>query len=203
MKPLSKLSLREGKVKHIGLSECSADSLRRAYTIHSISAVQVEYSPWTTDIESSSVNLLSTCRELGVAVVAYSPLGRGFLTGRFKSRADFEEGDFRLNNPRFTDENFPKNLELVEKIQAVADKKGVSPGQLTLAWLMKQGENIIPIPGTKKIKYLEENLGGLNVSLDDSDEKEIRDIIQSATVSGSRYADYGMKEAFRDTVAKK
>ena len=133
-------------MRHIGVSEVSAATLRRAHAVHPISALQIEYSPWTLDIESDSTDVLRTARELGVAIVAYSPLGRGFLTGKYKSPDDFEEGDFRKSNPRFSRENFAKNLELVDRIKALAEKKGCTPGQLTLAWLLEQGEDIIPIP---------------------------------------------------------
>ena len=156
---------RAGKVKYLGLSECSSESLRRACKVHPISTVQIEYSPFTMDIEDPKIALLKTCRELGVATVAYSPLGRGLLTGQYKSNADFEEGDWRRTAPRFSAENFPKNLQLVDKLGEIAKVKGCTTGQLTLAWLMNQGDDIIPIPGTKKIKYLEENMGALNVKL--------------------------------------
>jgi aryl-alcohol dehydrogenase-like predicted oxidoreductase len=155
------------------------------------------------DIETPQIDLLKTCRELGVAVVAYSPLGRGFLTGQYKSRADFEESDFRLNNPRFSEENFPKNLALVDKIKAIADKKGCTAGQLTLAWLMKQGPDIVPIPGTKKIKYLDENFGSLKVELTDAEDKEIRKVIEDAEVSGNRYQAGADKVLYMDTPEKK
>ena len=189
----------QGKIKYIGLSECSSESLRRAHKIHPISAVQIEYSPWTMDIEDPQIALLKTCRELGVAVVAYSPLGRGFLTGQYKSPADFEEGDFRKSNPRFSAENFPKNLQLVDQIKSLADKKGCTSGQLTLAWLMAQGEDIIPIPGTKKIKYLEENLGALKVKVTKEDDAFIRKAIGNADVHGSRYVEGMMQFCFADT----
>jgi aryl-alcohol dehydrogenase-like predicted oxidoreductase len=143
-------------------------------------AVQIEYSPFEIDIETPQVNLLKTCRELGVAVVAYSPLGRGMMTGAYTSPADFEEGDFRKYAPRFSKENFPKNLKLVEELQKIAKKKNCTAGQLTLAWLLAQGEDIIPIPGTKKIKYLEENLGALEVQLSGEEEKEIRALVEGA-----------------------
>ena len=164
--------------------------------------MQIEYSPWTLDIESSSTDILATARELGIAIIAYSPLGRGFLTGQYKSPDDFEEGDFRRGNPRFSKENFPKNLELVEKIKAIADKKGCTPGQLTLAWLMLQGEDIIPIPGTKKIPYLEENMGSLKVQITEEENAEIRKAIESAQISGSRYPEAGMKSVLSDTPEK-
>jgi len=178
---------KEGKIRYLGLSECSAESLRRAHAVHPIAAVQVEYSPFSMEIESPQYNLLKTCRELGVATVAYSPLGRGFLTGQFRSNKSFEPQDFRRYAPRFSDENFPKNLVLVDKIQALAKKKGCTPGQLTLAWLMRQGDDIIPIPGTKKIKYLEENLGALAVKLTEEEDKEVRDAVETAEVVGERY----------------
>lgn len=188
---------REGKVKYLGLSECSAKSLRRAHAVHPISAVQVEYSPFALEIEENG--LLDACRELGVAVVAYSPLGRGMLTGAYKSPDDFPEGDFRRYAPRFSKENFPKNLELVKKIDALAKKKGCSPGQLVLAWLLKQGENVVPIPGTKKIKYLEENLGAVKVVLSDAEAKEVRGMAESAEVSGGRYPEGMGASLYADT----
>lgn len=178
--------------------------------------MQIEYSPFAIDIEDSTVNLLKTCRELGVATVAYSPLGRsvfspnqsqyvltylnsGFVTGAYRSPDDFEEGDFRKFAPRFSAENFPKNLKLVDGLEALAKKKNCTSGQLTLAWLMAQGDDIIPIPGTKKIKYLEENLGALNVKLSDAEEKEIRDLVENAEVHGQRYPEAFMSHVFGDT----
>jgi aryl-alcohol dehydrogenase-like predicted oxidoreductase len=137
---------KEGKIDHLGLSEVSASTLRRAHAIHPISAVQVEYSPFALDIESPKIDLLRTCRELGIAIVAYSPLGRGFLTGQLKSPDDFEEGDFRKHAPRYSKTNFPKNLELVDQLVSFSGKKGCTPGQLSLAWLLAQGDDIIPIP---------------------------------------------------------
>ena len=138
------------------------------------------------DIEKPEPGLLNTCRELGIATVAYSPLGRGMLTGQYKSRADFPEGDFRLLAPRFSDENFPKNLALVEKLQKISARKGCTSGQLTLAWLINQGEDIFAIPGTKKIKYLDENMGALNVSLSQEEDREIRTAIEGAEMHGTR-----------------
>lgn len=137
---------KEGKIKYLGLSEVSAETLRRAHAVHPITCVQMEYSPFAMDIENPQIALLKTCRELGVATVAYSPLGRGFLTGAYKSRADFEEGDFRKHAPRYSDENFPKNLELVKHLQELAKKKGCTSGQLSLSWLLAQGDDIFPIP---------------------------------------------------------
>src|SRR6476619_1409906 len=156
--------VEQGKVRHIGLSEASPDTIRRAHAVHPISALQTEYSLWTRDPEDA---VLPTVRELGIGFVAYSPLGRGFLSGRFQSPDDFEEGDFRKHHPRFQGENFEKNLELVEKVKEIADEKGVTPSQLALAWVLAQGEDIVPIPGTKRIAYLEENAGALDVQLSD------------------------------------
>jgi len=135
----------EGKIKYLGLSECSSESLRRAHKVHPISAVQIEYSPFSLDIEDPQIDLLKTCRDLGVAIVAYSPIGRGMISGAIRKPEDFEEGDFRTFAPRFSKENFPKNLELVDKIDAIAKKKNVTASQLTLAWLLAQGKDIIPI----------------------------------------------------------
>lgn len=193
---------KEGKVKYIGLSECSAESLRRASKIAHIDAVQIEYSPFTLDIESPQIGLLKACRELGTAVVAYSPIGRGMLSGTLKSPDDFEEGDFRKYSPRFSAENFPKNLQLVEKIKGLAEKKGVTPAQLTLAWLLAQGDDIIPIPGTTKIERLEENLGALKVKLSADEVAEIRTAVEAAEVAGSRYPEGFAKSLFADTPAR-
>lgn len=161
--------------------------------------MQIEYSPFTTDIEDPKIALLKTCRELGVATVAYSPLGRGFVTGQYRSPDDFEEDDFRKYSPRFSAENFPKNLKLVDEIVKLAQKKGCTPGQLTLAWLMAQGDDIIPIPGTKKIKYLEENVGALSVKLTHEEVEEIRKVVDAAEVHGLRYPERMMKLLFADT----
>lgn len=176
-----------GKVKHLGLSECSAESLRRACKVVHIDAVQVEYSPFSLDIESQEVDLLRACRELGVATVAYSPLGRGFLTGSIRSRDDFEENDFRLAAPRFSEENFHNNLRLVDTLKAIADKKACTTGQLTLAWLMRQGEDIIPIPGTTRVKNFDENMGSLKLHISEAEDKQIREALSKAEVTGTRY----------------
>lgn len=181
--------VKAGKVRHIGLSECSAATLRRAHAVHPIAAVQVEYSPFAMDIEYPTVKLLDTCKELGVALVAYSPLGRGMLTGKYHSRDQFDPDDFRLLSPRFSAENFHKNLELVHTLGEIASKKKVTPGQLTLAWLLAQGEEIIPIPGTTRIAALEENLDALHVKLSDEENAEIRASIEAAEVAGGRYAE--------------
>jgi aryl-alcohol dehydrogenase-like predicted oxidoreductase len=189
----------EGKIKYLGLSEVSSETLRRACKVHHIDAVQIEYSPFALEIESPEIDLLKTCRELGVAVVAYSPLGRGFMTGQYRSPDDFEEGDARRFWPRFLPENFPKNLKLVNQLVNLAQKKGCTAGQLTLAWLLAQGEDIIPIPGTKKIKYLEENLGALNVKLTKDEEQDIRKGIEACEVHGARYPDKMGGNLFADT----
>jgi aryl-alcohol dehydrogenase-like predicted oxidoreductase len=190
-----------GKVKYLGLSEVSSDTLRRAYKVHPIAAVQVEYSPFALEIESKQTDLLKTCRELGVAVVAYSPLSRGMLTGSIKSPDDFEEGDFRRMAPRFSAENFPNNLKLVDRISEIAKSKGVTPGQLTLAWLMAQGEDIFPIPGTTKKERLEENVGSVKVKLTTDEEKTIRKACEEAEVVGARYPENFMKACYADTPA--
>lgn len=189
----------EGKIKYLGLSEVSSETLRRAHKVHPISAVQVEYSPFALEIESKQINLLKTCRELGVAVVAYSPLSRGILSGALKSPDDFEEGDFRRFAPRFSPENFAKNLKLVERLTEIAKKKNVTPSQLTLAWLMAQGDDIFPIPGTTKISRLEENVGSLKVTLSKEDEEEIRKECNAAEIGGTRYPESFMQTCYADT----
>ncbi|PVH72082.1 Aldo/keto reductase [Cadophora sp. DSE1049] len=190
---------KEGKIKYLGLCEISSDTLRRACKIHHIDAVQIEYSPFSIEVEQPQFNLLNTCRELGVATVAYSPLGRGMLTGMYKSADDFEEGDSRRFLPRFSTENFAKNLKLVNGLVSLAKKKGCTSGQLTLAWLLAQGDDIIPIPGTKKIKYLEENIGSLDVNLNSDELQEIRQLIEGAEVHGTRYPEATMASLFADT----
>ncbi len=176
--------VKEGKVRALGLSEASAEILQRAAKVHPITALQSEYSLWTRDPEDGP---LQACRELGVTLVAYSPLGRGFLTGQLKTPADFAPDDFRRNNPRFQGENFQKNLALVEKVGALAKQKGCTPGQLALAWVMSRGD-VVPIPGTKRRKYLEENLGALDVQLGQEDLAEIEAVFPRSAVSGARYA---------------
>ncbi|KAI4098390.1 MAG: hypothetical protein LQ339_006445 [Xanthoria mediterranea] len=177
-----------GKVKYLGLSECTASTLRRACKIHPIHAYQIEYSPFSLDIEKEETALLATCRELGIATVAYSPLGRGMLTGQYTSIEDFDANDFRRSIPRFSQENFGRNLQLVEVLKGIAERKGCTSGQLTLAWLMCQGPDILPIPGTKKIKYLEENVGALKVHLTEDEEKVVREAVKGAEVWGTRVA---------------
>ena len=192
---------KEGKIRYLGLSECSAATLRRACKVHHIAAVQVEYSPFSMDIEQN--DLLKTCRELGVAVVAYSPFSRGFLTGTIKSRDDLDEDDRRRVMPRYNEENFHKNMELVHSITAIAEKKKCTPGQLTLAWLMAQGDDIIPIPGTTKAKNIDENMGSLQVKLTAEEEKEIREKVQAAEVTGDRYPKAMLGHLYSDTVPLK
>jgi aryl-alcohol dehydrogenase-like predicted oxidoreductase len=180
---------KEGKIKGIGLSEVSVDTLRRAHAVHPITALQSEYSLWTRDPEDG---ILQTCRELGIAFVAYSPLGRGFLTGQIKKIEDFEEGDYRRFSPRFQGENFTKNLELVKKTGELAKEKGCTPAQLALAWVLAQGDFIFPIPGTKHIRYLEENLGAINVHLTQKELEEIERIAPKNVASGLRYPEHAM-----------
>ncbi|KAL1296835.1 hypothetical protein AAFC00_004458 [Neodothiora populina] len=179
--------VEEGKIKYIGLSEVSADTLRRACKIHHVQAVQIEYSPFALEIESDEINVLSVARELGVAIVCYSPIGRGMFSGAIKSPDDFEEGDFRKMAPRFQPENFNKNLELVQALTAIADRKNITTAQLTLAWIMAQGDDFFPIPGTTNPKRLEENLGATKVYLSTEEEQEIRDACNKAEIAGTRY----------------
>ncbi|KAL8960573.1 MAG: hypothetical protein Q9193_002749 [Seirophora villosa] len=188
-----------GKVRYLGLSECTASTLRRACKIHPIHAYQIEYSPFSLDIEKRETALLETCRELGIATVAYSPLGRGMLTGQYTSIDDFDVNDFRRSIPRFSKDNFGRNLQLVEVLRGIADKKGCTTGQLTLAWLMCQGADIFPIPGTKKIKYLEENMGALEIRLTEAEERVIREAVEGAEVWGTRVAETLMRGLVMDT----
>ncbi|PIG86876.1 hypothetical protein AARAC_009009 [Aspergillus arachidicola] len=178
---------REGKIRYIGLSEVSARTLRRAHAVHPISALQVEYSLFTLEIEARGIDLLDVCRELDVAVVAYSPLGRGMLTGKYKDPSDFEEGDFRKLAPRYSHENFANNLKLVDSLHRMAHQKGCTGSQLVLAWLLAQGNDIIPIPGTTRIQNLDENIGALHVSLSQDEIKDIRGKVEQATIYGERY----------------
>jgi aryl-alcohol dehydrogenase-like predicted oxidoreductase len=175
-----------GKVRHLGLSEASPETIRRAHAVHEITALQTEYSLWTRDPEDQ---ILPTVRELGIGFVAYSPLGRGFLSGRFRSPADFEEGDFRRYHPRFQGENFQKNLELVEKVKEIADEKGVTAGQLALAWVLSQGEDVVPIPGTTKVKNLEENVAAAEIELSDDELTRLDAVAPNGAAAGDRYAD--------------
>lgn len=177
---------RQGKIKYLGLSEVSSDTLRRAHAVHPISAVQVEYSPFVLDIEDPKIGLLNTCRELGVSIVAYCPLGRGFLTGTIKSRDDIK-GDYREFWPRFSEENFHKNLILVDQIKAIAERRKITSAQATLAFLLAQGPDIIPIPGTKRIVALEENMAALKIVLSAEEIAAIRKAAEAAVPAGDRY----------------
>lgn len=178
--------VQAGLVRHIGLSEVSSETLRRAHKVHPITAVQSEYSLWTRDPEDG---FLDTLRELGVGFVAYSPLGRGFLTGAFKTPEDIPDTDFRKYNPRFQGENFYKNLELVQKIEEFAAAKNATPAQVALAWVLAQGQDIVPIPGTKRVKYLADNLGSLNVKLTQTELDQLDAIAPKDAVAGTRYPD--------------
>jgi len=177
--------VKAGKVRYLGLSEASAETLGRAYKVHPIAALQSEYSLWTRDPENNG--MLTACRELGVSLVAYSPLGRGFLTGTITRPEDFAEDDYRAHSPRFQGENFVRNLKLVEKVKELAKAKGCTPSQLALAWVLAQGEDIVPIPGTKRRKYLDENIGALEVRLDPADLKAIDEIFPPDAAAGARY----------------
>lgn len=178
--------VQAGKVRFLGLSEASAATLRRANAVYPITALQSEYSLWTRDPEEE---VLPTCRELGIGFVAYSPLGRGFLSGQFRSPEDLPADDFRRHNPRFQGENFQKNLRLVEAVQDMAREKGCTPSQLALAWLLAQGNDIVPIPGTKRVKYLEENLGALDVHLNADDLAQLEAVFPLGAAAGERYPD--------------
>ena len=182
--------VRAGKVAHLGLSEASAQTIRRAVREHPITALQTEYSLWTRDPEDE---LLPTCRELGIGFVAYSPLGRGFLTGRFRSVDDLPADDYRRQSPRFQGENFQKNLDLVTRVEAIARRKRCTPSQLALAWVLAQGEDIVPIPGTKQRKYLEENVRALEVELTAADLEEIDAAAPVGVAAGARYNEASMR----------
>lgn len=177
--------VREGKVRYLGLSEASAETLKRAYKEHPIVALQSEYSLWTRDPEVNG--MLSACRELEVSLVAYSPLGRGFLTGAITRPEDIDPNDYRAHSPRFQGENFFRNLRLVEKVKELAQAKGCTPSQLALAWVLAQGEDIIPIPGTKRRKYLDENVGSLKVRLSPDELRALHEIFPPDAASGPRY----------------
>ena len=179
--------VKEGKIRHIGLSEASAETLRRAAAVHPITALQTEYSLWTRDVEAE---ILPTCRELGIGFVPYSPLGRGFLSGRFSSPDDLDAGDFRRHGPRFTGDNLEANLELAAKVAEIAEAKGCTPAQLALAWVLAQGDDIVPIPGTKRRKYLEQNAAAVDVELTAEDLARIDAELPSA--AGDRYDETGM-----------
>jgi aryl-alcohol dehydrogenase-like predicted oxidoreductase len=177
--------VEQGKVKYLGLSEAGADTIRRAHAVHPITAVQTEYSLWSRDPEDNGV--LATVRELGIGFVPYSPLGRGFLTGAIRSMEDFDADDYRRSSPRFQGDNFAANLELVDKVKAIAADKGCTPGQLALAWVLAQGDDLVPIPGTKRLNYLDENLDALDVQLNGDDRAAIDTVFAAQAVSGTRY----------------
>jgi aryl-alcohol dehydrogenase-like predicted oxidoreductase len=175
-----------GKVRYLGISEAAPETIRKAHEVHPISALQTEYSLWSRDVEDE---ILPTVRELGIGFVPYSPLGRGFLTGQIQSFEDLPEDDYRRYSPRFQGENFEKNLELVDKVREVADEKGVAPSQLALAWLLHQGEDVVPIPGTKRRKYLEENAAAAEIELTDEDLGSIDEAAPKGVAAGDRYPD--------------
>jgi aryl-alcohol dehydrogenase-like predicted oxidoreductase len=181
--------VRQGKVRELGLSEAAPATIRRANAVHPIAALQSEYSLWSRDVEDQ---ILPTCRELGIGFVAYSPLGRGFLTGRFRRFEDLPADDYRRNQPRFQGANFQKNLDLVAHLEQVAQQKRCTPSQLALAWLLAQGKDVVPIPGTKRLQYLEENVGALDVTLTPEDLRRIDAIAPQGVAAGQRYPEGGM-----------
>ncbi|MBA3984930.1 MAG: aldo/keto reductase [Acidimicrobiia bacterium] len=175
-----------GKVRHLGISEASADSLRRAHAVHPIAALQSEWSLWSRDIED---DIVPTCRELGIGIVPYSPLGRGFLTGDIRTTDDLAEFDFRKDLPRFQGDNFQRNLDLVDEVRTIADNKGVTPAQLALAWLLAQGDDVVPIPGTKRQRRVEENAGAAHLELNDADLAQIEEVSPAGAAAGDRTSD--------------
>ncbi|HEX2864964.1 MAG TPA: aldo/keto reductase [Deinococcales bacterium] len=177
--------VREGKVKYLGISEVNADLVRRAHATFPISAVQNEYSLWTRDTEGDTLNAI---RELGIGLVAYSPLGRGFLTGQYTKPETLADNDFRRHNPRFTGDNLEQNLKLAEAVKALAAEKGCTPAQLAIAWLLAQGDDVVPIPGTKRVKYLEDNAGAVNVTLTPGDLRKLEAAFPKGVTAGERYA---------------
>jgi aryl-alcohol dehydrogenase-like predicted oxidoreductase len=182
--------VHEGKVRFLGLSEAGAETIRRAHSVHPITALQSEYSLWTRDPEAE---VLGVCRELGIGFVPYSPLGRGFLTGQIKKREDLPKDDYRHTTPRFQDENFQRNLNLVERVGEIAREKKCTPAQLALAWVLAQGGDMVPIPGTKRRKYLQENIGALGVNLTSADLARIEEAAPKHAVAGERYPDWAME----------
>ena len=182
--------VKEGKVRYLGLSEASPQTLHRAAKVHPITALQSEYSLWTRDPEDE---VLPTCRELGIGFVAYSPLGRGFLTGQFKTFDDLAADDYRRNSPRFQGDNFQKNLDLVRRVEEMAKQKGCKPSQLALAWVLAHGDDIVPIPGTKRRKYLEENVGAINIQLTPEDLRRIDEVFPRDATAGARYPEHMMQ----------
>jgi aryl-alcohol dehydrogenase-like predicted oxidoreductase len=181
--------VRDGKVRHLGLSEAAPATIRRAHAVHPIAALQTEYSLWSRDPENE---ILPTVRELGIGFVPYSPLGRGFLTGQIRSVDDLEPDDWRRNMPRFQGDNFQRNIDLVREIETIAREKGCTSAQLALAWVLAQGDDIVPIPGTKRRKYIEENVGALEVRLTAEDRARIDRMLPPGAAAGTRYAEAGM-----------
>jgi aryl-alcohol dehydrogenase-like predicted oxidoreductase len=177
--------VKEGKVRFLGLSEAAPATIRRAHAVHPITALQTEYSLWTRDVEDNAV--LATCRELGIGFVAYSPLGRGFLTGQFQKKEDLPAGDYRHNQPRFQGDNFDRNFALVTKVKALAEAKGCTPAQLALAWVLARPEGIVPIPGTKRRKYLQDNIGAAALALGEAELREIENAFPKDATAGTRY----------------
>jgi aryl-alcohol dehydrogenase-like predicted oxidoreductase len=186
--------VKEGKVKHLGLSEAGAETVQRANKIHPIAALQSEYSLWSRDIETK---VLPTCRELGISFVAYSPLGRGFLTGQIRKIDDLDPGDRRRAFPRFQGDNLQRNLDLVQIVEQLAAQKSCKPGQIAIAWVLARGQDILPIPGTKRLKYLEENLAADSVQLTDAEVKRLADALPPESVAGERYPEPGMAMLYR------
>jgi aryl-alcohol dehydrogenase-like predicted oxidoreductase len=184
----------EGKIRFLGLSEAAPQTIRKAHQVHPITAVQTELSLWSRDAEAE---VLPTVRELGIGYVAYSPLGRGFLTGQFKSPEDFPEDDFRRNHPRFQGENFDRNIALVREVEKMAEEKGCTTAQLALAWVLAQGDDVVPIPGTKHVKYLDQNIGALEVELSDADLQRLDAILPPGAAAGERYHARGMETVNR------
>ena len=184
----------EGKIRFLGLSEAASQTIRKAHQVHPITAVQTELSLWSRDAEAE---VIPTVRDLGIGYVAYSPLGRGFLTGQFKSPDDFPEGDFRKNHPRFQGENFQRNLDLVREVEQIAQEKNCTTAQLALAWVLAQGDDIVPIPGTKHVKYLDQNIGALDVTLSEADLKRLDAILPPGAAAGERYHARGMEAVNR------
>jgi aryl-alcohol dehydrogenase-like predicted oxidoreductase len=184
----------EGKVRFLGLSEAAPETIRKAHAVHPITAVQTELSLWSRDAEEG---VLPMVRELGIGYVAYSPLGRGFLTGQITSPEDFPDDDFRRFHPRFTGDNFQRNIALVREVEAMAKEKGCTTAQLALAWVLAQGEDVVPIPGTKRIKYLDENIAALDVTLSDDDLRRLDQILPPGAAAGDRYHERGMETVNR------
>ncbi len=179
--------VRAGKVRHVGISEAAPETIRRAHAVHPVTALQTEWSLWTRDVEDDGV--LETVRDLGIGFVAYSPIGRGFLSGQIRSVDDLADDDFRKHHPRFQGDNFASNLELVDKVREIADEKGVTATQLALAWVLAQGDDVVPIPGTKRVAYLEENAAAAQVELTDKDLARLDEVAPQGAAVGDRYAD--------------